>query len=180
MQSCRAGRELPLHAQKAINARRQWKRWEVERHLGQAAVLESKPQQTFPASHSHHPLATTTLSQGLEKPCELGIVASAQRALKIASAGGTPLVSQAQFGTGSRPQDCPVLMAVENLLWPISWCGSWSIQVALLLPFCYSSFCKLQTKHSNRSLSSSVSTCTSQRSAKRWFYLTVVIFINIS
>lgn len=63
MQSCRAGRGLPLRAQKAIDARRREKNREVERHLEQAAVLESKAQQNFPASHSHHPLVTTGLSQ---------------------------------------------------------------------------------------------------------------------
>lgn len=81
----------------------------------------------------------------------------------IASAGGSPLVSPAQFGADSRPQDCPVLMAVENLLRPINCGGSWSIQVALLLALCYSSLYRPQIKHSNRSLSSSVSTCTSWR-----------------
>lgn len=89
---------------------------QVERYLGQAAVLLSEPQQTFPTSRLHHPLVTTAVSQGLEKPCELATMASSQRAFKIASAGGPPLVSPAQFGTGSRLQDCPVLMAVENLL----------------------------------------------------------------
>lgn len=75
---------------------------EVERHLRQAAVLEIKPQQIFPASHSHHSLETTALSQGLEKPCELATMTSSQRAMKIASARGLSLVSPAQFGTGSK------------------------------------------------------------------------------
>jgi len=74
---------------------------EVEGHLGQAAVLESKPQHTFPASHSHHPLVTTALSYSLEKSREMATMASSQRALKITSAGGPPQVFPAQFGTGT-------------------------------------------------------------------------------
>lgn len=92
------------------------KKREVERHLGQAAVLEIKLQQIFSTSWSHHLVATAVLSWDLEKPCELPTMASSQRPLKIASAGGPPLVTPALFGTGSRPQDCPVLMAVETSL----------------------------------------------------------------
>lgn len=71
----RDSRGLPLHVQKAMEKSR-----EVEKHLEQAAVLGSKPQETFHASHSHHPLATTALSQGLE-----ATMACSQRALKINS-----------------------------------------------------------------------------------------------
>lgn len=79
---------------------------EVERHFGQASVLESKPQQTTSVSHFHHPMATTALSQGLEKPCELVTMGSSRRALEIAPAGRPLLLSSLELAAALKTAQC--------------------------------------------------------------------------
>lgn len=132
---------------------------EVERHFGQATVLESKSQQSTSVSHFHHPMATTALSQGLEKPCELLTMGFSQRALEITPVGCPLLVSSLELAAGLKTAQC--LWQWKLFADQLGAVGT--DRVALLFPLCYSSLCKLQMKHSNWSLGSAVSTCTCSR-----------------
>lgn len=95
---------------------------EVERHFGQASVLESKPQQTTSVSLSSSYGNYSSVTGSGEA------LWAGHHGLFLEGTGSSPCWASAaalQFGTGSRPQDCPVLMAVEIVLWPIRCRGSW-------------------------------------------------------
>lgn len=95
---------------------------EVERHFGQGSVLESKPQQTTCSSLS----PSRGNYSSVTGPGEA--LWAGDHRLFLEGIGNSPCWASAagvQFGTGSRPQDCPVLMAVKILLWSVRCCGSW-------------------------------------------------------